>query len=192
MPLSLRIGRVLIERADYSGIILSAGSEKLCIDVLKPQGCSAVLYSHNHPRHAPEKIPRNAIAPFLGSARPGSRVELGWAWVEVVEAYNPWAGAPHPKGAGVGFLAHLEGLRVYYAGDTSFIEEFSTLPRGLEVAVLPVGGGAVMSPEEAAEAVRTLRPAVTVPVHFDEEKLLWKFKVLAQPYTQLVAVGVRR
>ncbi|MEM4791104.1 MAG: MBL fold metallo-hydrolase [Thermofilum sp.] len=191
VPLSLRFGRVLVERAGYSGVTLSLGGEKLCIDVLEPRGCSAVLYSHSHPRHAPGVVPREALAPFLGSVKPGSQVDLGWARVEAVEAYNPWEGAPHPKGFGVGFLVELGGLRVYYAGDTSFVEELSSLPAGLEVAVLPVGGGAVMTPEEAFEAVRTLKPVLTLPVHFDDEKLYWKFKVLAQPYTQVAALKVR-
>lgn len=191
MPTSLRLGEIAILRAGYAGLILSSRGKRLCIDAPNPQGCDATFYSHGHPRHAPPEVPRDAVAPFLGTVGAGSRIELGWASVEAVEAYNPWEGAPHPRGRGVGFVVELEGVRVYYAGDTSLVDEILTLPRGLEVAVLPVGGGAVMSPEEAAEAVRTLKPALTVPVHFDDPRLCWKFKVMAQPYTQVVQLVVQ-
>lgn len=191
MPVLLRFGEVTVERSGYAGLVLALPGERVCIDVINPESCTAALYSHNHPRHAPKVPPQEAIAPFLGALKPGSMLELGRARVEVVDAYNPWSGAPHPKGFGVGFLVELGGVRVYYAGDTSLVEEMLSLPQGLELAVLPVGGGAVMSPEEAVEAVRSLKPAVTLPFHFDDPRQYWKFKVMAQPYTQVVRLAVR-
>lgn len=170
-------------------MVLSSGCCTVCIDVVEPRACSFSFYTHRHPRHVPrEGLPEGAYAPFLGNVVAGGSLKLGGLAVRVVEAYNPGLSAPHPRGFGVGYVFELEGLSVYVAGDTSFVEEMLEA-EGVEVAVLPVGGGAVMSPEEAAEAVRTLRPAVTVPVHFEDPALYWKFKVLAQPYTQVVRLG---
>jgi hypothetical protein len=43
-----------------------------------------------------------------------------------------------------------------------------------------------MTPEEAAEAVKLLRPKIALPVHFVEGKLYVKFRDIAQPYTQVI------
>lgn len=178
-----------VELSGFAGVVLGFRCCTVCVDVVEPRGCDFRFYTHGHPRHAPQEgLPGGAYAPFLGNVRAGDVLRLGGLTVRVVEAYNPGAGAPHPRGFGVGYVFELEGLAVYVAGDTSFVEEVLAAG-GADVAVLPVGGGGVMSPEEAAEAVRSLRPVVTVPVHFEDPALYWKFKVLAQPYTQVVRLG---
>jgi len=168
---------------------LSSDRLTVCVDAIEPRACDFSFYTHGHPRHAPrEGLPARAYAPFLGNVKAGSSLELGPLRVRVVEAYNPGSGARHPRGFGVGYVFELEGLSVYVAGDTSFVEEVLEA-EGSDIAVLPVGGGSVMSPEEAAEAVRSFRPSVVVPVHFEDPVLYWKFKVLAQPYAQVVRLG---
>lgn len=72
----------------------------------------------------------------------------------------------HPYEAdGLGFVIEMDGVHVYHAGDTGLIPEMRLI-RNIDIAVLPVAGWSVMSPDEAAAAVEVLRPAVAVPVHY--------------------------
>ena len=72
----------------------------------------------------------------------------------------------HPVDAfGLGFVIEMDGVRVYHAGDTGLIPEMRLI-KNVDIAVLPLAGWSVMSPDEAAAAVKTLRPAIAVPVHY--------------------------
>jgi len=66
---------------------------------------------------------------------------------------------------GLGFVIEMDGVRVYHAGDSGLIPEMRLI-ENVDIAVLPVAGWSVMSPDEAAAAVEALRPAVAVPVHY--------------------------
>lgn len=90
--------------------------------------------------------------------------------VEAVPAYNVnkfrSPGVPfHPKEAEhVGYVLSLEGLRLYFAGDTDHIPEMADI--ACDVALLPVSGIFVMTVEEAASAARVLSPQAVVPMHY--------------------------
>ena len=93
----------------------------------------------------------------------------GWgenASVEAVPAYNTTPGrlAFHPKGRDNGYVLSLGGLRLYVAGDTEDIPEMEGL-RDIDVAFLPCNQPYTMTPEQAARAVRTVRPRVVFPYH---------------------------
>jgi L-ascorbate metabolism protein UlaG (beta-lactamase superfamily) len=71
----------------------------------------------------------------------------------------------HPREAEhVGFVVTVDGARIYHTGDTDHIPEMAEIE--CDVALLPVSGKYVMTVEEAAEAARTLNPAIVVPMHF--------------------------
>lgn len=61
---------------------------------------------------------------------------------------------------------------VYFAGDTDLFPGMDGLHEGLDVALLPIAGwGPTLPPghldvDRAAEAVRRLRPRVTIPIHW--------------------------
>jgi L-ascorbate metabolism protein UlaG (beta-lactamase superfamily) len=80
----------------------------------------------------------------------------------------------HPlatPGNSLGYL--VEGrLTAYFAGDTGLFDEMAGLADDLALALLPVGGWGPRLPEDhlnpltAAKALRLLRPAVAVPIHW--------------------------
>lgn len=76
-----------------------------------------------------------------------------------------------PQAPAIGYLIEAAGVRVYNSGDTDLFEEMAGFGP-LDVALLPVWGWGPnlgpghLDPERAAEAVRLLRPRVTVPVHW--------------------------
>ncbi|ABL87386.1 beta-lactamase fold-like Zn-dependent hydrolase [Pyrobaculum islandicum DSM 4184] len=173
---------VRIVRWDYAGVEISAGGESLCIDVLKPP-CRHVLYTHIHPRHYGGV---GGLAP--PAVKPGDRLELGPFAVSVVEAYNMTKlinGAPvHPKGFGVGYLVEVGGVSLYHPGDTDLIGEMAKIKTDIFLA--PIGGDGTMTAEEAAEAVKLIRPKIAIPIHFGEMRPYVKFRDISQPYTQVV------
>ena len=91
--------------------------------------------------------------------------------ISTIPAYNtdkPF----HPKDEGwVGYLIKLNNVTIYHAGDTDFISEMKNLTgynhAGKKfVALLPVGGRYTMTSEEAAEAAKTIKPFLAIPMHY--------------------------
>jgi L-ascorbate metabolism protein UlaG (beta-lactamase superfamily) len=151
----------------------------------KPPRGDLILVSHEHYDHcSPEDVQKvrgrdtvvlagGASAQNLRKARavkPGDRLTVMGVEVEAVRAYNVnkfrSPGVPfHPREADhVGYIVTVEGVRVYFAGDTDHIPEMADID--CDVALLPVSGTYVMTVEEAAEAARTINPRIVVPMHF--------------------------
>jgi L-ascorbate metabolism protein UlaG (beta-lactamase superfamily) len=144
-----------------------------------------VLVSHEHYDHcSPEDVkkvsgPHTTVVANVGAAaklpgaqaiRPGECQTVAGIKIEAVHAYNlNKFRAPgevfHPRDAQhVGFVITVEGLRLYFAGDTDHIVEMAQVD--CDVALLPVSGTYVMTVEEAVDAARTLSPQIVVPMHF--------------------------
>ncbi len=150
-----------------------------------------ILVSHDHYDHCSaediEKIRRKdtvvlanpAAAAQIPSARvikPGETLTLGEVNVTAVAAYNlnkfkspdnPF----HPRSSqNNGYLISIGGQRLYHAGDTDHIPEMSGLE--CEVALLPVSGTYVMTPDEAAQAAITINPVIAVPMHYGDRDVV--------------------
>lgn len=101
----------------------------------------------------------------------GDRLTVDGVNVEVLPAYNTnkfrSPGNPfHPKADGkVGFILGIGGVRIYHAGDTDEIPEMVGA-KGVDVALLPVSGTYVMTPEEAAKASNIIQPKLAIPMHY--------------------------
>jgi L-ascorbate metabolism protein UlaG (beta-lactamase superfamily) len=67
-----------------------------------------------------------------------------------------------------GFLLHIDGRCLYLAGDTCRFAEMAWLGEShdIDIAALPIGDTFTMGPEEAVEAAKMLRPALTIPLHY--------------------------
>ena len=71
----------------------------------------------------------------------------------------------HPKENNwVGYLIEIDGVSYYIAGDTDVTEENRSIK--CDVTFVPVGGTYTMTAQEAAELVNTIKPKVTVPIHY--------------------------
>ena len=156
-----------------------------------------ILITHEHGDHcSPESVAEirgedtvivtiaAAAAKLEGDIRilgPGDGITVKGIEVEAVPAYNidkfRSPGVPyHPKESGhVGLIVTIEGQRIYHAGDTDHIPEMAD--RGLfqsageiDVAILPISGGPVMTADEAAEAVGTIRPRIAIPMHIGRHR----------------------
>jgi L-ascorbate metabolism protein UlaG (beta-lactamase superfamily) len=76
----------------------------------------------------------------------------------------------HVGGEAVGFVIELEnGLRIYHMGDTGLFGDLRLIGERLrpDVVLVPIGGHFVMSPDDAAFAVREwLKPRFVIPMHY--------------------------
>lgn len=121
------------------------------------------------------------------TVKPGKKYFIGDIEIEAVPAYNinkfRASGIPyHPKTEEkVGYVVVIGGVKIYHAGDTDFIPEMKNL-KDIDIALLPVSGTYVMTAEEAAEAVRTIKPKIAIPMHIKSivgtEKDAYRFKEL--------------
>jgi L-ascorbate metabolism protein UlaG (beta-lactamase superfamily) len=93
----------------------------------------------------------------------------GWT-IEAIPAYNltrgPSAGKLyHDKGRGNGYVLTYGGKRFYFSGDTEAIPEVEAL-RNIDVAFVCMNLPYTMTPQEAAEAVKKIHPAIVYPYHY--------------------------
>ena len=179
-----------------------------------PEKADILLVSHEHFDHlSPDDIKKvssdktTVIAAYsckdelsklefkeVKLVRPGDKVRLSDITVEAVPAYNlnkfREAGKVfHPKeDAKLGFIVTMKGVRVYHSGDTDTIPEMNGFKADL--ALLPVSGTYVMTPIEAAEATKMIKPKLAIPMHYGaivgSEADAEKFKQLASCPVQIL------
>jgi len=100
----------------------------------------------------------------------------------------------HPREDGrVGYIIHINGVKILHTGDSDNIPEYTRLADyGIDIMLVPVSGVYVMTPEEAVEAVRAIRPKIAVPMHYGSivgsEADARKFAELARGITNVVVL----
>lgn len=88
-------------------------------------------------------------------------------YVQSVEADNK----NHPKTDCVGYIVTIEGVDLYFAGDTDETGEMKTFPeKHLEYAFLPCDGYYNMDYKAAAHCAKIIGAKHNVPIHSDPHK----------------------
>ena len=94
----------------------------------------------------------------------GKRLRFGTLVFEAVPAYTVDNNS-FPQGKGyAGYIISNSKIRIYHAGSTGIIPEMENIQ--CDIALLPVSGGSVMGPEEAADVVRIIQPDIAIPMHY--------------------------
>ncbi|MDR1671192.1 MAG: DUF1080 domain-containing protein [Alistipes sp.] len=144
-----------------------------------------ILVGHEHGDHldsqAINALSANGTAPLiLGNATAidglghgdvlahGKKRKLPWVTVEALPAYNtsPEKLNFHPRERlHNGYILTFGGTRVYVAGDSEDTLEMMAL-RDIDIAFLPVNLPYTMTEEQAARAVRAIRPTIFYPYHY--------------------------
>lgn len=88
--------------------------------------------------------------------------------VEAVPAYNYSEAnlTKHPKGRDNGYILTIDGLRIYFAGDTEDVPEMENI-KDIDVAFFPCNGP-TMTVDQLVRAAKIVKPKVLFPYHFSQ------------------------
>lgn len=102
-----------------------------------------------------------------------------------------------PGAPACGFLINIDGKKIYFAGDTGLTMDMALLEEEkVDVALLPIGDRFTMGPEDAARAVKLIKPKYVVPMHYNTMPLIQqdpnKFKDLVESSsdTKVIVLGI--
>lgn len=167
----------------HDAFLLKVENKNIYFDPFKiPDGlpeADIILISHEHYDHcSPEDIKKiktknTVFVTERGSAKkltgkiiplaPWEETEVADLQITAVPAYN-LNKKFHPKANGwLGFVVTVGGVKIYHAGDTDHIPEMLKIKA--DIALLPVSGTYVMTPQEAARAALDIKPTIAVPMH---------------------------
>jgi L-ascorbate metabolism protein UlaG (beta-lactamase superfamily) len=129
------------------------------IKQLRKPGAPVVM-----PSSGKDKVPDGIILPN------GEHTTAADIAIEALPAYDLTPGEPvHPRGKANGYLITLGGKRILFAGVTQCVPELRAL-KNIDVAFIPMNiPPDRMSPQEAAECVKALRPKIVYLSHYDQD-----------------------
>lgn len=88
--------------------------------------------------------------------------------IEATEAYNK----NHPKDECVGYLVSVDGILIYFSGDTAQTRQMETLAdRQIDYALLPIDGIYTMNVPEAEKCAELIKAKHTIPIHMKPGEL---------------------
>lgn len=143
-----------------------------------------ILVSHSHFDHlslddikaitqktttivAPSDCAKSLIGYKVTTLMPGETTLIDGINIEAVSAYNLTKNF-HPRSNNwVGYILMIDGIRIYYSGDTDATPEMTKL-QNIDVAMLPVGGNYPMDAETAANIANQFKPARVIPYHWGD------------------------
>lgn len=93
----------------------------------------------------------------------GGTVEVKGIRITLVQAFHS-----STRGAPTGFVIKAQGKTIYHTGDTSLFLDLKLIGEihRPDVVLIPIGDYYTMGPTEAAEAVKLIKPAVAIPMHY--------------------------
>lgn len=164
-----------------------------CPEDLKDVGhVDAILVTHGHHDHIEDCVP---LAKKTGAAvagtlemctwlnkkgvenvirmNKGGTVTSGPVQITMVHADHTGGIMEGPEvvysGAAVGFIVHTsDNARIWAMGDTAIFGDMALISEIYQpqTILMPIGNLVVMSPREAAHAVRLTNPRIVVPMHY--------------------------
>jgi L-ascorbate metabolism protein UlaG (beta-lactamase superfamily) len=110
----------------------------------------------------------------------GGTVNVKGITISLVQAFHS-----STRGVPTGFVIKAEGKTIYHTGDTGLFGDMKLIGEVYrpDVALVPIGNHYTMGPEEAAKAVKLIRPDVVIPIHYQTFPFL---KPSAADFTKLV------
>lgn len=140
-----------------------------------------ILITHDHYDHcSPEDLKKiqasgsvivttpdcaDKLSGNIKLVKPGDQLTVNDVEIEAVPSYNTNKQFHTKDKNWVGFIFTVNGQRIYLAGDTDHIPEMKTFRA--DIALLPVSGTYVMTPEEAVNAALDINPKIAIPMHFN-------------------------
>ena len=133
------------------------------------QKADVVLITHQHPDHndiAKLTLATDAVIISEKEALAGGKHNTFTVKGYVIEAVEAGYNAGHTPKDSVGYIITVDGISMYFAGDTSTTPQMATFAkRHLDYAFLPGDGYYNMNLEEACACAKVIQAKHNVPVH---------------------------
>jgi len=147
-----------------------------------------VCVTHDHGDHLGDAVPicKQTGASFIGipelrayvqemgvketvGINIGGTTEVKGIKISMVQAFHS-----STRGAPTGFIIKGEGKTIYHAGDTGLFGDMQLISKihKPDIALIPIGNYYTMGPREAAEAVKLIKPAIVIPMHYQTFSVL--------------------
>jgi L-ascorbate metabolism protein UlaG (beta-lactamase superfamily) len=102
----------------------------------------------------------------------GGKRDFGWFTLKLTPALHGSAKMSDPPiymGNPTGGIITLGGRTIYHPGDTGLMMDMELIGRlhKIDLAFLPIGDNFTMGIDDAVEAVKMIKPAQVVPIHFN-------------------------
>ena len=118
---------------------------------------------------------------------PNENYEISEIEFKTIPAYNTNKDFHKREYNWVGYVATIDGKKIYAAGDTDNTEEARNVK--CDIAMVPIGGTYTMTVKEAVELIKKINPELAIPIHYktivgsteDAER----FKELLIDYTEV-------
>jgi len=93
--------------------------------------------------------------------------EVGGVFITAVPTYHD-AAEGQERGQNLAFLYDFEGLTVCHLGDLGHVLNQAQAEQldGVNVLLIPVGGGETLSAAQAADTVSLIEPNIVIPMHY--------------------------
>jgi L-ascorbate metabolism protein UlaG (beta-lactamase superfamily) len=153
----------MVERGMASVVTDPYDSDVIGLDALKLKA-DIVAVSHEAPGHANTNAVKGGARVING---PGE-YEIGGVFITGVQTHSS-AKKNGDAAANTLYVFDYDGLTVAHLGDLNRtpsqteIEALGTV----NVALVPVGGGAALNAAKAAEVISLLEPNIVIPMHYD-------------------------
>lgn len=127
-----------------------------------------VTISHQHEDHNKKELVTEARMVIEG---PGE-YEIGGVSIIGIETYHDDS-LGSQRGKNTIYIFEMDKLRIAHLGDLGHKLSDQTLEEigNLDILLIPVGGVYTITPEVAAEIVRDIEPAITIPMHYKVDGL---------------------
>ena len=169
---------ILLYQGHGSFRLSTDGGKVIYIDPFAGEGygvpADLILVTHQHHDHnridLPVKNPGCVIWQNFNAQKDGlyQTLRLDFAVAEAVEAYNHH----HSKSECVGYILNVDGVSVYFAGDTGQTKQMSALAgKKLDYAVLPMDATYTMDIPETVRCAELISARHTIPSHMSPGKL---------------------
>jgi L-ascorbate metabolism protein UlaG (beta-lactamase superfamily) len=137
-----------------------------------------ILVTHGHGDHNQVKLvarkPGTVVAAPEGAVSgkgvrvivEGEHLAFGPVTVKALPASNK----NHQRGETLGYLMGFDGIKVYHAGDTSWLPEMAAWASfGINYALMPCDGFYNMGPEEASRCAQAIGAKCVIPIHSSKD-----------------------